>query len=152
MKEANHAGRYIPNIILTLHPLVQSRIRTPRRTAPNQAEITDLTCSEHSTTSKEMVAWRALVRIYLTRTQDPTPRYTIVWLRYCSLRPERPRRNRKDVGKREESGWRVRMMFGIYLPAWFASFMLFWLNPDLLSLSFFSLLYVFPISSGSLWS
>ena len=28
MKEANHAGRYIPKIILTLHPLVQSRIRT----------------------------------------------------------------------------------------------------------------------------
>ena len=24
MKEASHAGRYIPNIILTLHPLVMS--------------------------------------------------------------------------------------------------------------------------------
>ena len=31
IKEANHVGRYIPNIILTLHPLVQSRIRTLRR-------------------------------------------------------------------------------------------------------------------------
>ena len=31
MKGANHAGRYIPSIILTLHPLVQSRIRTLRR-------------------------------------------------------------------------------------------------------------------------
>ena len=28
MKEANHVGRYIPKIIHTLHPLVQSRIRT----------------------------------------------------------------------------------------------------------------------------
>ena len=27
MKEANHAGRYIPKVILTLHPLVQSRIQ-----------------------------------------------------------------------------------------------------------------------------
>ena len=48
------------------------------------------------------------------------------------------------------SGCRVRMMLVIYLPARFASFTSFWLNPDLLSLSYF--LYVFPISSGSLWS
>ena len=60
MKEANHAGRYIPNIILTLHPLVQSRIRILRRAAPSQTEVTDLNCSDHSTTSKEMIAWRAL--------------------------------------------------------------------------------------------
>ena len=31
LKEASHAGRYIPKIILTLHPLVQSPIRTLRR-------------------------------------------------------------------------------------------------------------------------
>ena len=31
MKEANHAGRYISNIILTLHRLVQGRIRTLRQ-------------------------------------------------------------------------------------------------------------------------
>ena len=30
-KEANHAGRYMSNIIFTLHPLVQSRIRTLQR-------------------------------------------------------------------------------------------------------------------------
>ena len=78
MKEANHAGRYIPNIILTLHPLVQSRIRILRRAAPSQTEVTDLNCSDHSTTFKEMAAWRALARIHLTRTQDPTIRYTMV--------------------------------------------------------------------------
>ena len=68
---------YILNIILTVHP-VQSRIRTLRRAAPNQTEITDLNRSDHSTTSKEMVLWRALVCIHLTRTKDPTPRYTMV--------------------------------------------------------------------------
>ena len=31
IKEANHAGRYITSIILTLHLLAQSRIRTLRR-------------------------------------------------------------------------------------------------------------------------
>ena len=50
----------------------------PTATAPSQTEITDLNRSDHSTTSKEMVSWRALVRIHLTRTQDPTPRYTMV--------------------------------------------------------------------------
>ena len=76
--EANHAGRYIPNIILTLYPLVQSRIRTLRRAAPRQREVTDLNCSDHSTTLKEMAAWRALVHIHLTRTQDPTPPHTMM--------------------------------------------------------------------------
>ena len=50
----------------------------PTAAAPSQTEITDVNRSDHSTTSKEMVAWRALVRIHLTRTQDPTPRYTMV--------------------------------------------------------------------------
>ena len=39
-------------IILTLHPLVQSRIRTLQRTVPSQTEVTDLNCSDHSTTPK----------------------------------------------------------------------------------------------------
>ena len=51
LKEANHAERYIPNIILNLHPLLQSRIRTLRRAAPSQTEVTDLNCSDHLTTS-----------------------------------------------------------------------------------------------------
>ena len=50
----------------------------PTAAAPGQTEVTDLNSSDHSTTSKEMVAWRALVRIHLTRTQDPTPQYTMV--------------------------------------------------------------------------
>ena len=50
----------------------------PTAAAPSQTEITDVNRSDHSTTSKEMVAWRALVRIHLTRTQDPTLRYTMV--------------------------------------------------------------------------
>ena len=53
IKEANHAGRYIPNIILNLHPLVQSRIRAPRRAAPSQTEVTYLNCSDLSITSKK---------------------------------------------------------------------------------------------------
>ena len=39
----------------------------------------------HSTSSKEMATWRALVSLHLTRIQDPTLQYTMVWLRYCSL-------------------------------------------------------------------
>ena len=62
-------------IFSLLHPLVQSRTWTLRRTAPSQTEVTGLNCSYHSTTSKEMVSWRALVRIHLTRIQDPTIRY-----------------------------------------------------------------------------
>ena len=45
----------ILEIILTLHPLVpvQSRIRTLyMAAAPSQTEVTDLNCSDHSTTSK----------------------------------------------------------------------------------------------------
>ena len=61
----------------------------PTAPAPSQTEVTNLNCSDHSTTSKEMVAWRALVRIHLTRTQDPTPRYR--WMsdgRYLLYRSE----------------------------------------------------------------
>ena len=47
----------------------------PTTAAPSQTEVTNLNCSDHSTTSKEMVSWRALVCIYLTPTQDQTPRY-----------------------------------------------------------------------------
>ena len=51
-KEANLEGVDItPNISL-LHPLVQSRIWTQRQTAPSQTEVTDLNCSDHSTTWK----------------------------------------------------------------------------------------------------
>ena len=39
-----------PNIMRTLHPLVKSRIRTLRRAAPSQTEVTDLNCSDYSTT------------------------------------------------------------------------------------------------------
>ena len=41
-----HAGIYIPSIFSLLHLLVQSRIRTLRRTAPIQVELTDLYCSD----------------------------------------------------------------------------------------------------------
>ena len=92
----------IINIILTFSPAGAESDSNPTAPTPSQTEITDLNCSDHSTASKEMVAWRALVRIHLTRTQNPTPRCTMVWLRYCSLRPQRRGRNRKDVEKREE--------------------------------------------------
>ena len=66
---------HIPNIFSLLRPLVQSRTRTLRQTAPSQAEVTDLNCSDHSTTSKEMARgelwwvsiWHALkIRLYDT--------------------------------------------------------------------------------------
>ena len=41
--------------------------------------------------------------------------------------------------------------FGVCLPWMICFFQLFWSNPDLFSLSFSSLPWVFPISSGSLW-
>ena len=56
---ARHSSwKYLPNIIPTLHPLVQSQIRALRWAAPSQAEVTDLNCSDHSTTSY-LPAWFA---------------------------------------------------------------------------------------------
>ena len=46
--------------------------------APSQTEVTDLNCSDHSTTSKEMARGELLVSLHLTRIQDPTLRYTMV--------------------------------------------------------------------------
>ena len=45
--------------------------------APSQTEVTDLNCSDHSTTSKRYGAWRALVSLHLTRIQDPILQYTL---------------------------------------------------------------------------
>ena len=53
-------------------------LETLRRAAPSQTEIMMLTAQTTRPLQKEMVAWRALVRIHLTRTQDPTPLYTMV--------------------------------------------------------------------------
>ena len=74
---ANHNAFYkvistVPNIFSLSQPLVQSRIQILWRTVPSQAEVIDHNCSDHSTTSKEMAVWRALVSLHLTRIQDPT--------------------------------------------------------------------------------
>ena len=76
----NNNNNLTPNIFSLLHPLVQSRTWTLQRTAPSQTEVTGLNCSDHSTTSLEMAAWRALVSLHLTRIQDPTLRYTMLLL------------------------------------------------------------------------
>ena len=79
IKEANHAGRYIPKNHSHSSPAGAESDSNPTAAAPSQTEVTDLNCSDHSIDHlKEMVAWRALVSIHLTRTQDPTPRYTMV--------------------------------------------------------------------------
>ena len=44
-------------------PAVAESDSNPTAAAPSQTEITDLNCSDQSTTSKEMAAWRALVPI-----------------------------------------------------------------------------------------
>ena len=68
----------MPSIFLAHTPAGAESDLNAAAAAPSQIEVTDLNCSDHSTTSKEMVEWRALVRIHLTRTQDPTPRYIMV--------------------------------------------------------------------------
>ena len=60
MNKANHAARYIPNIILTLQPLVQSRIRTLRRAAPSQTEVTDLNSWRRILSPRQMDAHQKL--------------------------------------------------------------------------------------------
>ena len=74
----SRGGDITPNIFLAHTPAGAESDLNAAAAAPSQKEVTDLNCSDHSTTSKEMVAWRALVRIHLTQTQDPTPRYTMV--------------------------------------------------------------------------
>ena len=59
----SRGGDIPPHIFSLLHPLVQSRTCTLRRTASSQTEVTDINCSDHSTTSKEMAAWWALMSI-----------------------------------------------------------------------------------------
>ena len=69
MKKTNYAGRYIPNILLTLHLLVQSRFGTLRLAK-------SLTFTAQTTRPLQRNgAWRALVSLHLTRIQDPTLRW-----------------------------------------------------------------------------
>ena len=44
----------MPNFFLTLTPAGADLDLNATTTAPSQAEVTDLNCSDHSTTSKEM--------------------------------------------------------------------------------------------------
>ena len=46
----------IPNIFLAHTPAGAELDSNPTAAAPSQTEVTDLNCSDHSTTSKEMVA------------------------------------------------------------------------------------------------
>ena len=61
----------IPNISL-LHPLVQSRIRTLWRTAPSQAEVTDLNsvAFKFDSTPAGVTARRCLLRLLANRTKS----------------------------------------------------------------------------------
>ena len=51
MKEANHAGRYIPKNHSHSSPAGAESDSNHTAAAPSQTEITDLNCSNHSTTS-----------------------------------------------------------------------------------------------------
>ena len=47
-------AKHVPlDSILTLHPLVESRIQTLQQTAPSQTEVTNFYCSDHLNTSKK---------------------------------------------------------------------------------------------------
>ena len=73
----SRGGDITPNFFFLAHtPAGAESDLNAAAAAPSQTEVTDLNCSDHSTTSKEMVSWRALLRIHLTRIQDPTLRYT----------------------------------------------------------------------------
>ena len=80
----------------------------PTAAAPSQKEVTDLNCSDHSTTSKEMAAWRALVSLQLTRIQDPT--YDTLWCdcstaAYDHSDPEEIAQIRQERRKTVREGW-----------------------------------------------
>ena len=71
-------GGIIPNIFLSHTPAGAEPDLNAAAAAPSQTKVTDLNCSDRSTTSKEMAAWRALGSHHLTCIQDPTIRYTMV--------------------------------------------------------------------------
>ena len=70
-------GRYNTKHFLAHTPAGAESDLNAAAAAPSQTEVTDLNCSDHSTTKKNG-AWRALVSLHVTRIQDPTLRYTMV--------------------------------------------------------------------------
>ena len=73
----SRGGEITPNIFLAHSPAGAESDLNAAAAAPSQTKVTDLNCSDHSTTSRNG-ARRALVSLNLTRIQDPTLRYTMV--------------------------------------------------------------------------
>ena len=71
----SRGGDITPSIFLAHTPAGAESDLNAAAAAPSQTEVTNLNCSDHSTTSKRNGAWRALVSLHLTRIQDPTLRY-----------------------------------------------------------------------------
>ena len=82
-----------------INPLLQRWIKSLRRTAQGEKEVTGLNCSDHSTGSRKLAAWRARVRFHLTQINNPILRNTMMLLLPWSITTKATQKSRENLLK-----------------------------------------------------